>query len=613
MPRVPTLDGPRVRSAPLSPPRLARPGPSGLEQLGAGVQQLAGDAARLYEHHRQKAEAASISAGMADLTAAGTEILDHPKTGALRARGEEAIPRGDQALAQLEERVQQIAKERIRSERARPIFLAQARAFLEDNRRRLSAHQAREIQRHQEAAARALEQNTLRQLGVDPEVVVDPKRAEERAHLFGRVEQSLLAQHGTGEAGRAAVATFRTQAHLQVLGALLTAERDDAGNEVAPPKVEAARAYLAEVGEELPRVEREKLQRDIEALAGAAQAERLAVGIIDGARQEGTGWVDAGQALAAIDEVPEGALRDDVRQRVEHRVRLGEAERQREQSAVYQRAFSDYLQSGTLSAVEPRDRQWLIERAPELWDKLRKKARSDVEYYRRQRGGRGGETEEQRQAFVEFLADLVERPEVYEGMTAEDFTAAWGDRLSPAGYKSAGRKLTSFQQRAKNEALVDMREFRLAVDAEAIRQGITTKRDRDLYKSKMGVWLDNWFGTHKTGPTQEDLQKGLDWATQEVKVKGILWDTTKPRYRVQPGEVIVGEEESAPTPVVQTSAPPASARLPAVPPPDQGRATTAAQVPDADRQQIEAALRARGRPVTEAEVLRLYNAVHGAR
>ena len=101
---------------------------------------------------------------------------------------------------------------------------------------------------------------------------------------------------------------------------------------------------------------------------------------------------------------------------------------------------------------------------------------------------------------------------------------------------------------------------------------------------------------HKRKPTFEERQKMMDGLTKEVVTEGWLWNSKQPAYAV-PRDQRDGVPD---TPAAQAPAtPPAPPRLNRI-----------VNVPMADRNEITTVLRARGQPVTEDNIQRLYQAAN---
>lgn len=539
MPRVPVINEQSVSTRQLPAARLnvdargsfGEPVAAGLQRLTRGIE----DASDVLEAQRQKAkqraDAIATAEVEAQLTDTVTTELHDKQNGYLWKRGRQAFEESASVLERLEKRRVELAKG-LGNDDQRRIFEGAARNTLQRVRQTIERHAGEQMRVAEQDALEVRRRSALGAIYADPSLT----------DTQGYEVELKMGELGQGEDE---IAKWRAQATATAIKALL--ERGDV--EGARGRLEAGRAMLG--------ADAVRLQKDIDSIGKARGAEARALSIVSGARSRETGWVDPDVALAAIDLLPE-AERDEVRERVEHRVRLAEGEKNREIGEVYRRVFSTYLDKGTLSAADPRDIRWLTEHSPEDMDKLRSKARADSEYYRKKREGNGttGETDEQREAYLEFEQDVLNNPDKYRALSAHDFTRLWGPRLSNSGYKAAGRVLANEQARLKKAEesgeLVDEKTFRLSAEAEAARAGITSKKQKDAFLAYMNRWHADWKASHKNArPSWTDVQKAQADALLEGRRKRdwYLPDPSVRRFEVpKPEEFYVEGQEPASAP-----------------------------------------------------------------
>lgn len=578
MPRIPMLSGPQVRTRPVGTPYSRTNPESAFTGLAQGLANLGEAAERveriehqlaLQEYRRATAveatdhetkfqrrltlrfegdatgELAREMGAAAGGASTGTPPWADPETpagitGFLQLRGRAAAEKSAELLAALERDREEIARS-IRNEDARELFLMRTSGLVEDARRRAERHVAQQIREAEVASLKARSEAALTAIANnfrDPEAV-----ARQVAALEGPIRALALSQ----EDADAQVAEWHREVAKVRLNQYLST-RDWRG----------AQELFAQVRDSLGQ-EATRYEKDISALRRSSEAERLAASAVEMARGP-NGRVDVEWAVDMVDSLVSAddvELRDEVRQRVEHRVNLAEREWRLEVSNRFDRAFSAYLKSGHLSAIDPRDKAWLIENAPEEWDRLRMKARQDAAYYRaRQNEQQRGETPEQRLAFVEFKADIAANPDRYAEMTPAEFATMWGPKLSPGDFEGAGTLFAA----TKKEQKLSSGEFGAFV-RDNIRKTEMLSKDRrraDLYAARMGDLRRSFLEKNKRYPTIPEMEEMHAEATRMVTIERPWWfDTEKPAFEV-PVDELPGAPAAGAAPQTSASPPPAA-------------------------------------------------------
>jgi hypothetical protein len=525
MPTVPRYERPQVSTRPVATP-YSGARVTGHDVVG-GIQEGLNLAGQVYQREKAKQDQARLQGAYAELSAWQHKRIHDPKEGALTRRGEAALGLSDALLKDFDSEAERIATG-LADDGQRQAFARIRQEQRENVAGTLAKHERGQFevvaQEKYSAALGAAASNAANSYA-------DPKAwTQARDMGEGAIRLRAETQGWSAEQRDAELRTFRTQLHLNSLDRM-----------VAAKDVTRARAYLEEHGAEIDGTARARTNIDkvVAQLGVDEDAELRAAAIIETARTEKTGWVDEAQAIALIDGVPAGPARDEVRERV--RVRLGDATRLRNQEVEsrFERAFSAFVKSGTLSQISAEDRAWLQDRAPGKWRELQQMARQDADRAR----SRTAETPEQREAFLQLRIDMASNPERYREMTSQQFISEWGPLLSPSGLKSAGVAVAHEQQQARiaseKGALVDDPEFKDAVLARAAEAEITNKDQVGRLFLHMQSWLADWRS--KNGdkrPPRSEVDAAIGDALLEGYRRRDWWFDSKTRkYQVPAGEI----------------------------------------------------------------------------
>jgi hypothetical protein len=576
MPKVPILESPQVAQRPVGTPYMnARPTPGAFgagvgQQLQQSAQQL-GDAAR--ESMRLE-NAFRVDKEDQDFAAEVNELL-RGERGILNQEGENAFnsqPVLDEMEARFRKRMGGLANDEQRQR-----FDLKGRARIEQGRTQITTH----VDRQRDTVFKATAEGAVGAALRDAVGAAGDGDAVESAIQKALVDPPLpgesdggpgpLRRYWKGVEGLPAgkleeiEADFRARVYEAELEALL-AKGDGL----------TARARFEAVKDRLG-VREAKLRKAVEATADAHEAEVLAQGIAESSVVEGYKWLDRDKAAELLKaQPPEKRAR--VGKALETLLDRAEEDRKAKVSEKYNEALSIYEQNGHNidSPVLVAVREWLLDppnRAAEAWHRLR---RADLKDKNETRDAKSRSNQE---AMAEFLA----RPDRDKSATNIDseFT---GRADAETRHRMRAQQNAAKDRLRKFEAVEDS-EFSKLLDA-TIAQNPGLKSDKQSQR-QFKAWGNNWIlryrSKHKEDPPAEAARKAIADKLADDEGTGWLGIGRKPKYKTDPG----AERDF---------------------PPEEAQA-----VPPEDRKLIEEALRARGRAVTEDEVLRLYRARPGAR
>ncbi len=135
------------------------------------------------------------------------------------------------------------------------------------------------------------------------------------------------------------------------------------------------------------------------------EGEKLAAKMV-GEATSPTGKVDEAKALAAVDKIPEGPLRDEARQRLHQRITAVTAAYKEDTDTISKAAFGAF-NTGGWSGIPPGLKTSLNERNPELYDKLKNEAERK---WKARQGSKADERREQAAINKEALNDFMSLP-----------------------------------------------------------------------------------------------------------------------------------------------------------------------------------------------------------
>lgn len=501
---------PEVQNRPIGSPRVDvdTRGTQG-EQVGAAMGQLAGNADRMAQQYEQAVrfhDTAQINKAATDFEERTARRLYGDKVkgvrGVLEAEGEGAFeaaygPKGpdgqpvpdSSVYDALQKDREEIAKA-LGNDRQRQLFDEHVRKSMVGVHRQVEAHvtaQSR-VAANRTAEARAqIELNKVANTFADP---------ESREEAIAAGADALRATALSKEDGEARALKFKA-----------TAAKVTVAQFLAVNDVKRARDYFATVKETLGP-DSAQVEYSIEQAEKGLQAEVTAMKAVDQARDKDTKWVNEASAFAFIDSMAPGPDKDEARQRLVARLRIEDELKKNTVAKVADRAFSAYLGSNTLGAVDPTDKAWLIKYAPDEWDKIRSKAMRDAEHWRVAGSRKREPTPSEREAFVDFLNDVVEHPANYAGekYTTELFRAQWGPLLAEDDLDRAGR-IVFGPNGVKAEQYKGAGEFGRFIAAEINgNPTLKTPEDQKRFRGFMGEQRRAHISQHKREPTLEEME-----------------------------------------------------------------------------------------------------------
>lgn len=532
MPRVPTAQ-PQVQSRALPGVRAQNLDvSSGFDALAQGTAQAGAGLVRVGERHEKELEQlnrARVQDAWTRHAAKQSDIL----RGAMERRGQKAAGVDGWGLAEFDKSLEEVAKELTPEQRKMLGSVAQKDRVSFENA--LKNHRDKEFQTFKDEAAVAAAEGAISKGALIP---TDEGRAE--AYRLG--EAALVAREVDRGAPQAVIdqkrRVFATAFHGTRMEQLVAAG-DAAG----------LRGYLDTHGPTMEPGARAKWQKTAEALGRDAEAEGMAGRILQGARVEGYDWLDPTRALAAVESVPAGPMRDEVRQRVEHQVQKAEALRERAGKEALNRVLAIYGESGNPN--DPRIapiKAWMLDPAngaADLWNRFR----NDVEADARARRTEARVVRNERSTLEQELVRDFRAREPEERATL-DLAAEYTGR---GASKSTLDLLRAEQMKArdtvrKGQAPAEA-EFYRTTRAEAVASGLTQKQAQDAFVAHMATWRAEYL--EKSGgkpPTREEVKRAQADALLYGDRGGML-SRNHFKFQAKPGERFVpfaAEEQKSP-------------------------------------------------------------------
>lgn len=548
MPRVPVYD-PQVGPARVS----TRAAPLPLDNTGAHVsragemaaQEIAGGAGQI-----EKAASDALDQADATITLQSLQELEEERNrllydkdgGLVHQRGMNAMQASDAVYRQLEQK-RKALEGKLYTPRAKAAYEARVAGLLSDTRRQIETHVARELDTVTAETVQAdldtkLQTAAFKALSGDIAGVRSALAEAEPALALEAKRRGL-----SPEAYAATVRAYRGKVHSTALRAMLS----------NPATRNEARAYWALPGvqEELG-AEAATFARALESATLEEDAENHARVLAEKYQHPETGVIDATAALAEIDKMPAGELKDAARERLMRRIQTAERLFSGRVDTAY-KAVADVLnQTGSLRDVPVVDKAWLSRHAPDEYYRLQQRARQLREERRR-----GGEpTAQQVQRHTELQAWIFDNQDEVRAMTADEFRRRFEPELSSRQYQDLFRDFEAIKNRKESEragptslpplaqAMVyqRLRELKLVPEKGSEKSWSADELARKNSLESMVLTADQkWRAEHpgKT-PTPDQYQQWVRDASSMVKVA-----KPKPRGWLQAAADVVARGPTA--------------------------------------------------------------------
>jgi hypothetical protein len=475
-------------------------------------------------------------------------ILRDPDKGMLNKRGLAVMENRKAALEDFDKAAGEIGAS-VRNERQKLFFDQQLIARRDAVRNSIDTHGSRELERHQVNEAQATIATLINGAISNAD---EPARIAESLANAEQIVDVHGARMGLGDAGRAEMkGKIRSSVHAGVIERLLAADKDV-----------AAKTYFEETKDQIAGEQLARIEKALEEGTLRGQAQTSADTIVGA----GGTLSEQREKVRAIDDPK---LRDEVMRRVEH------------EAVIRDRADREQLEADLNTAYDLVDqRQSVTAIPPALWTKLPGSARESLRSYATKLA-KGEPVETHLPTYYALMRQAGEDPVTFANQPLLDYRgkldepefkqlAALQLSLRNGDRKQADAALDGFRT---NQQIVDdtLREVGILTgDSKEAREAGDVERVarfRRILDQRVTALQEN---TGKKA-TNADVQAIADSLLQSVTLEKPAWwqvwkgDTTKRVVDV-----------------------------------------TAADIPAADRQQIEAALKAQRRAVTDDAVLNLY-------
>lgn len=577
--RVPTLDVPSVSATglPVITQRPDADAGAAAGALGDVLQRSAGMLAQLEQRERAKQNEAVQNDAYARISAWRRTAMD-PVKGALARKGDQAKGLTEIYLADFDKISAEIRKG-IRDERQQLDYDRMAQRERDQAHLIFARHEAEQFEAVEEGKASAALQSAKDAAAT----AAVASAGMPRAMVEGAQVAAAIAAPDLPDAPVAAAAPAPQQPHQLVAGDVTVTEprdhlvetidrRADAHGwpaEIRDRKLKeeltdlhagvvdrlldeeqvgAAAAYLerwkGEIdGRRLGDITKAvRHAQDVRTVGAGAEAE--AMRIAGSFTSSETGWIDSDGALAQLDTLTPGPLKDEVRNRLEHRIAVAERKREKDIKTRFDGAMAAYLEGG-LGAVPSATKAWLLRNAPSAWASLRERARTDLRVTR----------SDDLQARREQAALNAEALATFDSMPLGERVQADLHRAFPTADRPTLARLGAKQQKAK-EAWdrgmdVPFAEFQARVENAA--QGYSPDELKKL-KARMSTWFFGWLDAHPNQlPSQADVN--LELANQ-LELVEVSWGRDRARFLVDDAA-----DAGRPLPAAEQTYAPARARL----------------------------------------------------
>jgi len=555
MPRVPVYER-QVTTAPLPGARLgAQTSPRTFgADVGAGLGAAGEVAQKLYLEEKRKADDLAVTQALGSLTETETTLLHDPQTGALTRRGQDAFAVHEPTLAAFKDTADKLERG-LANDEQRYQFRRAALGRRVSVDRQLQQHIGTERVRFYDAETDAF---VAKEIGAGVAGFRDPARVEE---AIGRVQGALLLhaeRHGLGQDWSASkLADATTKIHAGVIERLLANGEDL-----------AARAYYERAKDEIAGGTIANVEKALRVGSVRGESQRAADGIVLKHR-------DLAEALKAARAIDNPEVRDATEARVKDYFAAAKAAEAERRNDAFRRAHQVLEQAGGnldavppahLAPLDPNQRHALETRSRQIREGVEPVTDYARYYGLLQLAG----TDETRSRFLK--TDLLQyRHELDHGKFAELA------RLQ-ANLRSGKVEDEVLDGYRTKKQVVDDALASIKIDPTP-KPGTKHAQTVNAFRKRVDEEIVALQGQTGKKATARDVQEIVDRLLIQGTVPGSGWifDDRKRLFELEPGEAFDVDVD---------------------------------EIPAAERQKIEEALKRANRPVTPATVLWLFKRKH---
>jgi hypothetical protein len=575
MPRVETYDGRKVETAAL--PGARKQASETFESQGGQIGQaqagFGGVVARvglnLYsEVKRAEQDRADQVANLTTLRRLNDldhRILHDPDKGMLQKRGLAVMENRDAALEEFDKEAGAIG-EGLKTARQRTFYEAQREQRRDAVRQSIDTHGSRELEKHEAQEAQA----TLASLHNG--AIADPADLPRIARNIQQGEQ-VIDTHGQRiglgpEARTAAKAKFRGQVHVGVVDRLLASEQDVAAQE-----------YFEETRDQISDPDQvTRLTKALEEGSIRGQSQRHTEALL-------SVHTTLEDARAAAKQIDNPKLQDAVIGRLEHEFTVRDRQEREAHEGMVLRGLNIAERTGDWRKIPVSE-----------WQQYTVGERGAIQNYLEQKAA--GVTVKTNPHVYTHLSTLAlsSDPALRKAFVTAN-PAEWIDKLSPSDYKhfvDLQGKVRSGDDEAAHKLLVNVAQQTTMVDEALVGMGLDPTPPQPGTKTADPIASERVASFRRAvreAVTRHETRTGKP--ATDADVQSIV-----DQLRAPAGRRVVSDSPLWPgaTTVQGYAFETAKARV-----------ERAADVPGAERRQIEAALRAKGKPITETAIVELFN------
>lgn len=546
MPTVPRISTPEVQQS--RAPNVALQGNADPRAFGAGVGQALGEVAKVAKDSYDLQIETQVKSQRSALVQWELDNVDNPTTGAMSTKGVDALGVHEKVMPDLDKRVGEL-EDGIRSPRGKQIFRQMADSFRQDVTRKLNTHAERQgsiYAKEQTDATLALSMEAAAANAGDPNRV-----ANELKYSVGVVMADSKRLGMSPEATKERLLDTTTGIHAAVLDSMLTAG-----------SYSMAKAYFDANGQDMNVKVREQAGQQVKQGYARVEGKQAADELF---RKHGQDFTSVN---AGLKDIEDPMVRD---------VAETEVTQERERRDAAKRARHDQNLNDATNVVERTGDFNSI--PPSMLADLSVHERSALKAYAKQKAGGAEPTEAENATAYKELSDmLVDDPEKFAALDLTVYLPRLGRvdfqkmqdrqtkyRTNPTDPEFASIKTTKGRVRERMDQV-------FAIDSSSKKLGTADKERVQQFESEFERRQAEFKEQNGRVANTKDSQGILDEMTISIQMKrsraGMDW--------------LAGDQE---IPAYQLKA---------------------SEVPTAERAQIEEALRASGRPVTDAAITSLY-------